>query len=248
MDAASGLDYHSFCCDWARCGQCDRNPVYMRTVCQRSCGTVGCRGTRLWPLVEDARGCSLEPGTKAQASWENHCFNTYFVTSGGTYLCVCRACAHMCMRVHSCTFVSMCVCVLVCACECECVHVRVHVCVCMPPCMCAYMHVYVWLCACLNVRMCMHVHFLFVHVCMSVCTYVCTHACVCVHAFLCACMAAYMYGSNIVGSLVFVSTHPRGNATTDQRSLAQGTRTTPEQPKKWQQSRLETSLQRFGEG
>jgi len=49
-------DMHDFCCFWAAQGECDKNKFFMRTVCQKSCGTCGCS-------VDKADGCAVKVQT-----------------------------------------------------------------------------------------------------------------------------------------------------------------------------------------
>lgn len=58
-DPGSGTDSRSDCCIWAKHGQCDSNPQYMRPNCQRSCGTLGCKDSNWQTCIVsvNTQGC-----------------------------------------------------------------------------------------------------------------------------------------------------------------------------------------------
>jgi len=61
-------DQHPYCCFWAdntagRPSECDQNAKWMKTVCQKSCGTCGCSGdVTACPTKVNVQGCPYTSG------------------------------------------------------------------------------------------------------------------------------------------------------------------------------------------
>ncbi|KRZ75291.1 putative tyrosinase-like protein tyr-3, partial [Trichinella papuae] len=44
---AGCLNGHNMCCEWASKGECNRNPVMMKTLCKQACGTCSCQADEI---------------------------------------------------------------------------------------------------------------------------------------------------------------------------------------------------------
>ena len=88
----------------------------------------------------------------------------------------------VCVRVHACVYVCLCVCVFMC----------VHVCVCVYVCLCVRCFMWVNSCVCVHIcvreQMCVCVYPFFrvrLFSCVSMSS--CVRVCVCVHVYVCVC-------------------------------------------------------------
>jgi hypothetical protein len=69
IPVVSGVDTHIFCCYWASINQCFSNPVYMRSKCQTSCGTIGCSKSNVTACKNvklNIENCHLIPDSRFQ--------------------------------------------------------------------------------------------------------------------------------------------------------------------------------------
>jgi len=79
--AAGGCqDQHPYCCFWAdtstgRPSECDVNTKWMKTQCQKSCGTCGCSGDpSSCPTKVNTQGCPYTSGGSQGASGTRRIF------------------------------------------------------------------------------------------------------------------------------------------------------------------------------
>ncbi|KRY18248.1 Zinc metalloproteinase nas-14 [Trichinella patagoniensis] len=56
-------DKHQFCCFWAYYGECDKNAKFMKSLCQKSCGTCECNESdkSLCPVELNVENCKWTP-------------------------------------------------------------------------------------------------------------------------------------------------------------------------------------------
>lgn len=59
----AGRDWHTSCCKWASQGQCNSNVVFMRTHCQKSCGTHNCKAEAADKCVVAVKACDSTAAT-----------------------------------------------------------------------------------------------------------------------------------------------------------------------------------------
>uniref|UniRef100_A0A5S6QGN7 ShKT domain-containing protein n=1 Tax=Trichuris muris TaxID=70415 RepID=A0A5S6QGN7_TRIMR len=55
---------HEKCCDWASKGECNKNPVMMKTLCKQACGTCGCRAEEVMLCQPAVNLISCKPPKK----------------------------------------------------------------------------------------------------------------------------------------------------------------------------------------
>jgi len=80
-------DQHQFCCFWADDkargrSECDTNSKWMKTMCQKACGTCGCTGDSC-PTKVNTDGCQFVNGGNGQGQGQGSSMTKIFISGNG---------------------------------------------------------------------------------------------------------------------------------------------------------------------